>query len=92
MMKIFNAGIKMDLVMFACGQCGAVWASPKEWEMPSMDGHYSKWAEQQTSGTIFYRRSKTGKTFICKCPNCGQDARTPAALHNAYMNYLKELS
>jgi hypothetical protein len=41
---------------------------------------------------VFFSRSKSGKTFTCECPNCRQMAKTPAALHNAYMNYVKELS
>lgn len=91
-MKIFNKGMNVEAVMFACNNCGAVWAATDTWNPKTCGETYFAWKDRQGPGAVFYSRSKSGKTFSCECPNCHEMARTSAALHNAYLNYLKELS
>lgn len=91
-MKIFNKGMNIQEVMFACNNCGAVWSATKGWEPGVNHESYFQWKDKQPEQAVYYNRSNTGKTFRCECPNCHQMTQTPAALHNAYMNYVKELS
>ena len=91
-MKIFNKGMNIQAVMFACNNCGAVWAATDTWNPKISKQTYFTWKDSQEPDAVFFSRSKSGKTFTCECPNCRQMAKTPAALHNAYMNYVKELS
>jgi len=90
-MKIFNQGMNVQAVMFACNNCGAVWAATDTWNPKTSGESYFAWKDKQVPGAVFFSRSKSGKTFSCECPNCHEMARTPAALHNAYMNYVREL-
>lgn len=90
-MKIFNAGISLKAVMFACNNCGAAWSATEGWN-PKRDGHnYFGWKDRQPDDAVFYSRSKSGKTFRCECPNCHELASTPAALHDAYTRYISGL-
>ena len=91
-MKIFNKGMNVQAVMFACNNCGAVWAATDTWNPKTSGETYFAWKDRQERDAVFFSRSKSGKTFTCECPNCREMARTPAALHNAYMNYVKELN
>lgn len=91
-MKIFNKGMNIKAVMFACNNCGAVWAATETWDPKTSKETYFAWKDKQDPKAVFFSRSNTGKTFSCECPNCRKWAQTPAALHNAYMNYVKELS
>lgn len=90
-MKIFKAGMNINAVMFACNNCGAVWAATEGWNPKTSDDSYFSWVDKQVKGSVFFSRSKSGKTFTCECPNCSELARTPAALHNAYMVFRDEL-
>jgi len=90
-MKIFNAGISIKAVMFACNNCGAAWSATDTWNPKTSNESYFNWKDKQPKDAVFYSRSKTGKTFRCECPNCHEMASTPAALHDAYTRYISGL-